>query len=62
MDIILCKPWGKDQGEFVRLDASQFDPAAHERYEPDAAPAAAQDVAPKGKSKKAAAAAQNTEV
>lgn len=57
MDIILCKPWGKDQGDFVRLDALQFDPLVHERYELDAAPAAAQDVAPKGKSKKAAPAA-----
>lgn len=56
MDIILCKPWGKDQGEFVRINAADFDPAVHERYEPEAPPAA-QDVAPKGKSKRAAPAA-----
>ena len=60
MDIILCKPWGKDQGDFVRLDASQFDPLVHERYEPEAAPAA-QDVAPKGKRNKAAASAATNE-
>ena len=63
MDIILCKPWGKDQGDFVRLDASQFDPAVHELYDPAAAPAepAAQDDAPKGKTKKRAAPAATTE-
>ena len=63
MDIILCKPWGKDQGDFVRINAADFDPAVHERYEPSAEPTppAARDVAPKGKSKKAAPAAATTE-
>ena len=56
MEIILCKPWGKDQGDFVRINAAEFDPAVHERYEPDAAPAT-EDVAPKGKRNKAAPAA-----
>lgn len=31
--IIKCKPWGKGQGDFVYLDADQFDPKVHEKYE-----------------------------
>lgn len=31
MDTIKCKPWGKDQGEFVLVNASEFDPAFHQR-------------------------------
>lgn len=41
-DTIKCKPWGKDQGEFVVVNKADFDPAVHEEYkEPKAAKPAA---------------------
>lgn len=29
---IRVKPWGKDQGEFVEINACDFDPAVHSRF------------------------------
>ena len=31
--IVKCKPWGKDQGGFVLVNASDFDPAFHVRLD-----------------------------
>jgi hypothetical protein len=49
------KPWGKDQGEFVEINAEDFDPAKHEEYSVGqgaaSAPAAA-PVKPSGKGKR----------
>jgi hypothetical protein len=36
---VKVKPWGKGQGEFVEINADDFDPDIHEHF--DAAPAAA---------------------
>lgn len=33
--IIQCKPWGKDQGSFVLVNASDFDPSRHTRFDAD---------------------------
>lgn len=33
--IIKCKPWGKDQGDFVLVNASDFDPKFHVRLGSD---------------------------
>lgn len=30
---IRVKPWGKDQGEFVEINADAFDPAVHTHFE-----------------------------
>lgn len=32
MTTIKVKPWGKDQGEFVLIEESDFDKAVHEVY------------------------------
>ena len=39
MDILKVKPWGKNQGEYVVIEAKDFDPAKHELFgakEPEA--------------------------
>lgn len=42
MDTIKVKPWGKDQGDYVVINAEDFDPEKHEKYvEPAAKPAEA---------------------
>jgi hypothetical protein len=33
MDTIKVKPWGKDQGDFVLINAEDFDPEKHEKIE-----------------------------
>lgn len=33
MDVIKVKPWGKNQGDYVLINAEDFDPAKHELYE-----------------------------
>lgn len=30
--IVWCKPWGEDQGEYVRVSRAEFDPLFHEVY------------------------------
>jgi hypothetical protein len=30
---IKVKPWGKDQGEFVEINADDFDPAKHTEFD-----------------------------
>lgn len=30
--IVWCKPWGDDQGEFVRVSVVEFDPEVHEQH------------------------------
>lgn len=39
METIKVKPWGKDQGDFVIINKSDFDPEVHEMLdgEPDGA-------------------------
>lgn len=37
MDIcktIKVKPWGKDQGDYVEINADDFDPAVHAPFDP----------------------------
>lgn len=29
MEVLKVKPWGKDQGDYVLINASDFDPARH---------------------------------
>lgn len=31
---IKVKPWGEDQGEFVIINADDFDPAVHAKHQP----------------------------
>ena len=33
---VKVKPWSKDQGDFVAINESDFDPSLHELYEPAA--------------------------
>ena len=33
-ETIKVKPWGKDQGEFVILNAEDFDPKVHTAFNP----------------------------
>lgn len=33
IETIRVKPWGKDQGEFVEINADDFDAAVHTRFE-----------------------------
>lgn len=47
-ETIKVMPWGTDQGEFVEINASDFDAAVHTKYDPDAQPA------PKPRAKKVA--------
>lgn len=35
MDTIKVKPWGKDQGDFVLINAEDFDAEKHEKIEHD---------------------------
>lgn len=37
-ETVKVKPWGKDQGEFVEINAEDFDPAVHTLLD-DAPPA-----------------------
>lgn len=37
-EMLMVKPWGKDQGDYVLINASDFEPGVHELL--DAAPAA----------------------
>lgn len=32
-ETIKVKPWGEGQGEFVEINATDFDPAIHQLYE-----------------------------
>lgn len=32
MDTIKVKPWGKDQGDYVVINAEDFNPEKHEKY------------------------------
>lgn len=36
--IVWCKPWGEGQGDYVRVNVSDFDPAVHELLDADQAP------------------------
>ena len=47
-ETIRVKPWGHNQGEFVVIDKSEFDPEKHELFEE---PAPEGEAAPKGKKK-----------
>lgn len=58
-DTIKVKPWGKDQGEFVVINAEDFDASFHKKFgEAAPAPAApsppAEKAAPKPRAKKGA--------
>ena len=33
MDTIKVKPWGKDQGEYVLINAEDFDPTKHQKFD-----------------------------
>lgn len=33
--VIKIKPYGKDQGEYVLIEAESFDPKIHELYNPE---------------------------
>lgn len=33
MDVIKVKPWGKGQGDYVLINAEDFDPAKHEKLD-----------------------------
>ncbi|MBO9717519.1 MAG: hypothetical protein J7507_12105 [Pseudoxanthomonas sp.] len=33
--VVWCKPWGEDQGDYVRVAVGDFDPSVHELYEAD---------------------------
>lgn len=33
MEIVKCKPWGKDQGDYVLVNKSDFDAAPEGQYE-----------------------------
>lgn len=39
---IKVKPWGKDQGEFVEINAADFDPNIHKLADGESAPVAEQ--------------------
>jgi hypothetical protein len=41
---VKVKPWGKDQGEFVEINADDFDPKVHDLVEGESAPAPAREV------------------
>lgn len=36
MELIKVKPWGKDQGEFVLINAVDFDPAVYVKFDDEA--------------------------
>lgn len=40
MSTIKVKPWGKDQGDHVLIDAADFDPKVHKLVEGEETPAA----------------------
>jgi len=33
MDVMKVKPWGKGQGDYVEINAEDFDPKLHKKYE-----------------------------
>ena len=33
-ETIKVKPWGKDQGDYVEINAEDFDPKLHKKHEP----------------------------
>lgn len=37
IETIKVKPWGEGQGEFVIINADDFDPSVHKPYDPAAA-------------------------
>lgn len=48
--VIKVLPWSEDQGEFVEINADDFDPELHQRFEEEEpAPAPAKKVAAKKK-------------
>ena len=49
METIKVKSWGKDQGEFVLINASDFDPAVHVKFDDDKAQETKQERKPKNK-------------
>lgn len=40
MEVIKVKPWGKGQGDYVLINAADFDASKHELYEVDDKPPA----------------------
>lgn len=36
-DVMKVMPWSEDQGEYVLIDAKDFDPEFHKEYQPEAA-------------------------
>jgi len=36
MNTIKVKPWGKQQGEFVLINESDFDPSVHVKFDDEA--------------------------
>ena len=49
MELIKVKPWGKDQGEFVLINAYDFDPATHVKIDDDKMQETKQERKPKNK-------------
>lgn len=43
MQTIQVKPWSDDQGDFVVINADEFDPAVHVAFDPSAADADADE-------------------
>lgn len=37
--VVWCKPWGEDQGEYVRVNVADFDPDFHQLLDAEPAPA-----------------------
>ena len=33
MDLLKVQPWGKGQGDYVEINAEDFDPKRHKKYE-----------------------------
>lgn len=49
MEIIKVKPWAKDQGDFVLINESDFDPAIHVKFDDEKAQEVKQERKPKSK-------------
>lgn len=49
-NVIKVKPWGKDQGDYVLINESDFDEKKHEKYEEPSPPKVSESqTKPKGK-------------
>lgn len=51
METMKVKPWGKGQGDYVLINAEDFDKDKHELYEVNALPVKPKSIVPDKKSK-----------